>query len=121
MTFANSGDFIQKYFDYFGKMQGKLLDLYNSEINFHDNQHFSEVNPSHIKDLVNKDIISNMVEVMIIQSVLSMNLKMTKLLHNNLDAKALKLKDAPPISLKIFKNVLPESYISEVQKQLGKT
>jgi hypothetical protein len=118
---GKSDAFISMYADMFSEIQGKFLKLFNTEM-----KHLMKLKINNeerpIKDHINKDIVSNMIEVLTIQTLLKTIQHMHSKLIEVSAAQSLmetKLKDMSPINLRILKQIIPNSYLEELQEQLN--
>ena len=113
---GKSDAFISLYADMFSEIQGKFLKLFNTEM-----KHLMKLEINNedrpIKDHINKDIVSNMIEVLTIQTLLKTIQHMHSKLIEVTAAQSLmetKLKDMSPINLRILKQIIPNSYLAEL-------
>ena len=65
-----SDEFVQKYIDLFSEIQGKFLNLFNQEMT-HYALHQQDDTKA-IKELINKEIVQNMIEIINVQILLKL-------------------------------------------------
>lgn len=74
-----------------------------------------------IKDFINKDIVRNMIEIINIQILFKLiSHQFTQGREADVNNQEMRFKDMSPIDLRIFKQLIPQSYTTEMETKLTK-
>ena len=74
-----------------------------------------------IKDFINKDIVRNMIEIINMQTLFKLiSYQFTQGRQADSTSQEMRFKDMSPIDLRIFKQLIPQSYTQEMDAKLSK-
>lgn len=74
-----------------------------------------------IKDFINKDIVRNMIEIINMQILFKLiSYQFTQGRQADSTSQEMRFKDMSPIDLRIFKQLIPQSYTQEMESKLTK-